>query len=419
MQKDSYYARITEKLNQIFEMAETAPDIKELLTSFNNEISIHFPVKRDNQRIHIVRGYRTQHNNILGPYKGGLFFHPSIDAETVRAMALMRTLKAALADIPMGGSMGAIKINPVRFSKTEIERVVRRYIFTLGLNIGPEYDVIEPSINSNSQIMAWVYDTYISCCPPHLRNAVRHICTGKPIPLGGTVYSDRAEPLALFHFISCWCQDQNIDLKQVNFMVQGFGNTGYWISGLLQEKGARLIAIEDKRGAIYADNGIDLAGLARHVEKEGRVSNYGQSRNIDHEEFLAVDCDIAIFSGAENQIDAERAGSLNSKLLIEGVDNCIDPESESILKHRGVEYIPALIAHNGREIVSYYEWLQNKRSEMWAEEEVDSKLKRKICSIYERVKKRKTELDLDWNQAGLMTAVSRLEKVYKERKIFP
>ncbi len=417
--KASVYANVTKQFNKAADIMGLDLDIREILSKPNNEIVVNFPVKMDDGQIEMFTGYRVQHNNALGPYKGGLRFHPSVDIDEVRALATWMTWKSAITNIPFGGAKGGIQFDPFKYTTNELERITRRFTFALGNNIGPEYDIPAPDVNTNPQIMAWILDTYLSTMPPHERQRCIHVVTGKPIESGGSLGRDKATGQGVVFTIEEWAKDRNFDLDGATYIVQGFGNVGSWASRLMKPHGSKLVAIEDITGAIFNSEGVDPEDLTVYVREHGGISGYSNGEPIDHGTFLRTKADIFIPAALENQITAETAPLLNMRLVAEGANGPTDPDGDTILQNKGIDVIPDILCNSGGVIVSYSEWLQNKRSEFWDLEEVDNKLHKKIVSAYGGVRDTAKEFNTDWRTAAYIVALSHLETVYKERGIFP
>ena len=415
----SVYANVTAQFNKAADIMELDADIRKILSKPNSEIIVNFPVKMDDGRIEMFSGYRVQHNNALGPYKGGLRFHPAVDIDEVRALATWMTWKSAIAYIPYGGAKGGIQMEPSKYSSEELEKITRRFTFALGNNIGPEYDIPAPDVNTNSQIMAWILDTFLSTMPPHERQRCIHVVTGKPIESGGSLGRDKATGQGVVFTIEEWTKDNNFGLKGATYIVQGFGNVGSWAARLLKPHGSILTAVEDITGAILNSKGIDPEKLTEHVWESGGVANYPDAETINHETFMRTKADIFIPAALENQITKETAPFLDVRLVAEGANGPTDPNGDSILQSMGIDVIPDILCNAGGVIVSYFEWLQNKRSEFWELEEVDNKMYKKIVTAYKRVRDTAKKYNTDWRTAAYIAALSHLETVYKERGIFP
>lgn len=416
----SFCESVAQNVDRAADLIGLDPDIRRILAKTTNEIIINFPVKLDDGRIEMFIGYRVQHRDLLGPFQGGVRFHPALEIDEVKALSSCMTWKSAIASIPFGGASGGIQFNPSEYTSGELERITRRFTFALGNNIGPEYDILVPDISTNAQIMAWILDTYVSTMPPQKRNTCIHVVTGKPIESGGSLGHDKATGQGVVFTISEWAKDRGFNLKGATYMVQGFGNVGSWAARLLKQHGSNLLAVEDVSGAMFNPSGIDPDDLLNYAEKnKGLISGYPRAKSIDHKTFLETEADIFIPAALENQITAKMAPLLNVKLVAEGANGPTDPEGDEILQKKGIDLIPDILCNAGGVIVSYFEWLQNKRSEFWDLEEVDSKLHKRIVNAYGRVRDTAKKYNTDWRTAAYIVALSRLETVYKERGIFP
>jgi glutamate dehydrogenase (NAD(P)+) len=417
--KASTYENVMRQYNAAADLMGLDDDVRKILAVTRNEIVVHFPVKMPDGRLEVFTGYRVQHNDVLGPFKGGLRYHPAVDLDEVRALATWMTWKCAIAHIPFGGAKGGVQVDPSRYSDSEIEHITRRFTFDLGGNIGPEYDIPAPDVNTNPQIMAWILDTYLSTVPAHERQACIHVVTGKPVEAGGSQGRNKATAQGVVFCIERWAKDHDVDLGGVTYTVQGFGNVGSWAARLMKRLGARLVAVEDVTGAIANEAGIDADELGRYADDAGGVRGYPGAAPLEHEEFFSTKADIFIPAALENQITAETAPLLNVKLVAEGANGPTDPEGDKILQDKGIHVIPDILCNVGGVTVSYFEWLQNKRSEFWDLDEVDGKLHRMMMGAYERVEAAAESYKTDRRTAAYVVALSHLETVYKRRGIFP
>jgi glutamate dehydrogenase (NAD(P)+) len=410
---------VLEQFHRAATLCNLDPDIKRILSATNNEIVVHFPVRMDSGRVEVFSGYRVQHNNALGPYKGGLRFHPSVNIDEVRALAMWMTWKAAIARIPYGGAKGGITLDPRRYSEKELEHITRRFTYALGNNIGPEYDIPAPDVNTNAQIMAWILDTYLTTKAPDERQRCIHVVTGKPIEAGGSEGRDRATGEGVYNVIRQWAEQRGKRVEDLTYFVQGFGNVGSWAARFLSKSGATLRAVEDVTGAVFNRRGIDPEALADYAGRNGGVSGYESAAAVDHRRFLETEADVFIPAAMENQITAETAPLLNCSLVVEAANGPTDADGERTLASRGIELLPDILSNAGGVVVSYFEWLQNKRSEVWRLDEVESKLERIMAESYERVAKSARDYETDFRTGAYIAALSRLEILYKERGIFP
>jgi glutamate dehydrogenase (NAD(P)+) len=419
-QRRSVYENVTEQFGRAADIMQLDPDVRVILSKPMNEVTVSFPVKMDDEHVEVFTGYRVQHSNVLGPFKGGLRYHPSVNIDEVRALATWMTWKTAIADIPMGGAKGGIQLNPGKYSKNELERITRRFTYALGNNIGPDYDIPAPDVNTNAQIMAWMLDTYLSTVSPADRHRSYHVVTGKPIELGGSVGRDKATGQGVVYAMEQWAADNGMDLSKATYFVQGFGNVGSWTARLLAPKGAKLLAAEDHTGSIASPDGIDAKDLSDYVAMTRGVKGFPGAQAIDHETFLRTKADIFIPAALEGQITAETAPLLDVKVVFEAANGPTDLDGDQILAEKGVPVLPDILCNAGGVIVSYFEWLQNKRSEFWDLEEVDLKLCKRMVSAYERVRDTRTEYgNVDWRTAAYIVALRRIARVYRDRGIFP
>ncbi|RIK64580.1 MAG: glutamate dehydrogenase [Planctomycetota bacterium] len=418
-QKVSLFENVIRQFNKATTLMGLDPNIGKILSKPQNEITVNFPVKMDDGRVEVFTGYRVQHNSALGPFKGGLRYHPSVDIDEVRALAAWMTWKTALTHIPFGGAKGGIQIDPSRYSSDELQRISRRFTYALGDNIGPEYDIPAPDVNTNPQIMAWILDTYLSTIPPHARQNCTHVVTGKPVVSGGSLGRDKATGQGIVFLIEQWAEDKGLDLSNATYTLQGYGNVGSWAARLLKPHGSRLIAVEDHTGAVANPAGIDADHLYEHVRAKGGVRGYPSATPIDHVALLKTKADIFIPAAMESQITAVTAPLLDVKLVAEGANGPTDIEGDNLLQQRRIDVLPDFLCNSGGVIVSYFEWLQNKRSEYWDLDEVDAKLKKQILKAYRAVRDAAGQFQTDWRTAAYIVAIRHIETVYKERGIFP
>lgn len=395
-------------------------NIRKILEVTNNELVVHFPVRMDNGEVEIFTGYRVQHNNALGPYKGGLRYHPTVDIDAARALAMWMTWKTSLAGLPYGGAKGGIQLNPIKYSPSELERITRRFTYALGDNIGPELDIPAPDVNTNPQTMAWILDTYMSTKSPNERSKNSHVVTGKPIGAGGSQGRDRATGYGVFLTIKFWAEANGVSLKDKKFIVQGFGNVGYWAAHFLEKEGALLTGVQDAYGSIYFGTGISVENLLEYTKaNKGSIVGYAGATPLDNSNFYALDCDICIPAALGNQITKKNAGSIKANLIAEGANGPTDVEAEEILLKKGVDIIPDILCNAGGVIGSYFEWLQNRNGEIWQLDEVLTKLEKKMKESFLKVMETATTRNVDMRTAAFIIAIERLEDTYVQRGIFP
>jgi glutamate dehydrogenase (NAD(P)+) len=393
--------------------------VRTILSQPKNELIVHFPVKMDNGDIRLFKGYRIQHSNILGPYKGGMRFHESASLDDFKALAAMMTWKCSLMNLPFGGGKGGIKFNPREVSRNELQRITRRFFHALGGNIGPDYDIPAPDMGTNSQVMAWAMDTYMNTVGMVSKQAVMGVVTGKPITSGGTYGRDKATGQGLVHCITEWAERSRFDLEGKKLMVQGFGNVGSHAAVLLGHQGVSLVAVGDHTGYLYNPEGFNSHRLQKYVEEHGSIAGYPNGKEISREDFFGVQADIFVPAALENQVGPTEAEALQVRLVAEGANGPCSPEGEAVLMRRGIEVLPDVLANAGGVTVSYYEWVQNRRSEQWSLQEVDQRLEEAMKLAYQRMIQAARSYDVDFRTACYAVALQRLAAVYQEREIFP
>jgi glutamate dehydrogenase (NAD(P)+) len=419
MSEFSLYKQATSQWNKAADFCNLDPEVRIILEQPKNEISINFPVRMDDGSLKLFRGYRIQHNNILGPYKGGIRFHPMVNIDEVKALALWMTFKCALVGIPMGGAKGGISVDASKLSEGELMRMTRRFTHALGGNIGPEYDIPAPDVGTNSKVMAWIMDTFMNAHQAEDRNAQRHVVTGKSVTIGGSEGRAKATGQGLVYVLQAWAKTQNIDLAKQTFSVQGFGNVGSYSSILLEQLGAKLTAVQDQTGTIFNPDGISAQELMNHTQRGGKVSEFTKCEKISNDEFFALPVDIFIPAALEGQITGVTAPKIRAKVIAEGANGPTTEEGEKILKERGITVLPDILANAGGVTVSYFEWVQNKASSQWTLEEVDRKLHMIMNQAFERTYKISREMNTDMRTAAYVVALKRITQAYQERGIFP
>ena len=418
-QKPNPYKIAQDQMLRAAEICSLPAAVTSILSQPKNELIVNFPVRMDNGEYRLFKGYRVQHSNILGPYKGGIRYHEQVSLDEVKALASWMTYKCALHDIPFGGGKGGIKFNPREFSAGELERITRRFTHALGTNIGPDYDIPAPDVGTNGQIMVWMMDTYMAGVGSSDKASSRGVVTGKTLSAGGSHGREAATGQGIVHCITEWARDRRVDLNGASFSVQGFGNVGSNASKILARTGASLVATGDWKGYIFNGDGINPFKLTEHVVRTGSVVGYPGARSITREEFFATAVDIFIPAALELEIGIPEAKALNCKLIVEGANGPTDTAAEPYLYEKNIALIPDILANSGGVVVSYYEWLQNKRSERWDLEEVEERLAKRMKRTYLNVSDYAATKKCDWRVAAMAIAIERIGRAYAERGIFP
>lgn len=406
-------------LNEAAKLVDLPAHVQAMLSQPKNELIVHFPVRMDDGSMRMFKGYRIQHNNLRGPYKGGLRFHHTVSLDDLKALAAMMTWKCALMNIPFGGAKGGVKVDTRDLSSEELMRVMRRFTHALGNNIGPYSDIPAPDVGTNSQLMVWLMDTYMNSVDNSMKNAQRAVVTGKTLTCGGSQGREQATSMGVVHCITEWARDNRFDLEGKTAIIQGFGNVGSHAALLLAKLGVSTIAVGDHSGYRLNSEGFNAHKLAQHCRANGSIEGYAAGEEISREEFFATKADIFIPAALENQIGAEEAMALDVKLIAEGANGPCNPAGERILEERGIPVIPDVLANSGGVTVSYYEWVQNLRSESWDKEEVHERLERAMKKHYQRVHFFAQEKKVSMRIAAYALALENLAQAYSERGIFP
>ncbi|MFV0257247.1 MAG: Glu/Leu/Phe/Val family dehydrogenase [Acidimicrobiales bacterium] len=408
-----------EQFQRAADLIDLDPAYREILAQPKNEIIVNFPVHLEDGTTRVFTGYRIQHNDILGPFKGGLRFHPQVDLDEVKALAAWMTFKTALVGVPFGGAKGGLRIDPSQLSTNDLKAVVRRFTHALGSNIGPDHDIPAPDLGTNSQTMDWVMDTYANISPPGFRQSVKGVVTGKSLACGGSVGREEATGQGVLYSLRHWCGEVDARLDELDIAVQGFGNVGGNFAELAAEAGCRIVAVGDHTGAVRARGGLDVVKLRTWVADTGGVAGYPGGEEIDPEDLFLEPVDVFVPAALENQVTTARAELMSCRLIIEAANGPTTPGAEIVLADRGIEVIPDILANAGGVVVSYFEWLQNKSSRAWSRSDVDSRFRDIVWTAHDEVIAKRAALGCSRRDAAYVVALTRLVEVYDRRGIFP
>lgn len=402
-----------------FEIAADALELDEdsraMIRSPERVLMVSVPVRLDSGRTVCYEGYRVQHNTSRGPAKGGIRFHPGVTLDEVKALATWMTWKCAVVNIPYGGAKGGVTCNPKELSQNEIERLTRRYTSAILPIIGPGQDIPAPDVYTNSQVMAWIMDTY-SMTRGYL---VPGVVTGKPIALGGSLGRNEATGRGVFYTIENACQHLGVPLKGAKVVVQGFGNAGSVVAHLLDSAQCDVIAVSDSRGAILNRSGLHIPKLMTHKENTGSVVGFPGAEAITPEELLALECDILIPAALEDTIDGGNAGDVRAKIVAEAANGPLTPEADRILGSKGVFIIPDILCNAGGVTVSYFEWVQNEQHLMWDVNDVNTRLERVMKSSFNEVLEIHSMRHVPMRLAANMLAIQRVVEATRLRGLYP
>ena len=371
----------------------------------NREVRISIPVKMDNGDMRVFEGYRVEHNNARGPYKGGIRYHHDTDINEVKALAFWMALKCAVANIPMGGGKGGVTVDPKTLSKTELENLSRGWVRGLSEILGPKKDVPAPDVNTTPEIMAWMGDEFAKISG----DTTMATFTGKPIDKGGSEGRGPATGLGGFYVFDCLRSKYNV-AEGSKVVIQGFGNVGGNAAEIFAQHGYKIIAMSDSKGGVVKDDGIDIKALEDWKKTNGTLAGFPGSRTVTNAELLELECDVLIPAALENQITGDNADKIKAKFILELANGPITPEADEILYKKNIPVVPDILANSGGVTVSTFEWEQNLKGEHWSEVDVFAKLKeildRESMVIYDKSISAKTDI----RRAAFIVALERISK---------
>jgi glutamate dehydrogenase (NAD(P)+) len=370
----------------------------------------------DDGSVRVFEGYRVQHSLHRGPAKGGLRYHPDVDIDEVKALAMWMTWKCALMDLPYGGAKGGVTVDPKSLSPRELERLTRRFTTELLPIIGPERDVPAPDMGTNAQIMAWIMDTYSS----QVGHAVRGVVTGKPITIGGSVGREEATGRGVSIAAREMAQRVGLTLAGASVAVQGFGNVGRHAAALLSKDcNCRVVAVSDATGGVLNPKGLDIAALESSTRTHGMLPEKGDWERITNAELLTLPCDVLVPAALENQITVDNAAHIQAKMIVEGANGPTTPDADTILNERGVVVVPDVLANAGGVTVSYFEWVQGRDEYFWSIDQVNERLERimkNACNAVWTIAQRE---NIDLRLAAYLVGVGRVAEAIRTRGIYP
>ncbi|MDQ0247056.1 glutamate dehydrogenase [Bacillus fengqiuensis] len=385
-------------------------EMYELLKEPLRMLTVRIPVRMDDGSIHVFTGYRSQHNDAVGPTKGGVRFHPEVNEEEVKALSMWMSLKCGIFDLPYGGGKGGIVCDPRNMSFLELERLSRGYVRAISQIVGPTKDIPAPDVFTNPQIMAWMMDEYSRIQEFDSPGFI----TGKPIVLGGSQGRETATATGVTICIEEAAKRRGIPLKDARVIVQGFGNAGSYLAKFMQDAGAKVIGISDAYGALYDPNGLDIDYLLDHRDSFGTVTNLFNNV-ITNQELLEKECEILVPAAISNQITRENAERIKAEIVVEAANGPTTLEATNILTKRNVLLVPDVLASSGGVTVSYFEWVQNNQGYYWTEEEVAQKLRDKIVESFERVFSTAQKHQIDMRLAAYMVGIKRVSEASRFR----
>jgi len=417
----------TEKINP-FQVARKQVDIVtkyldvdegilEKIKSTRRELIVHFPARMDDGSVKIFTGYRVQHNDTRGPFKGGIRYHPDVDLDEIRALAMWMTWKTAVVNIPFGGAKGGVQCNPKEMSARELESMTRRFTWEISVLIGPEVDIPAPDVYTNPQVMAWIMDTYSMM----KGQTVTGVVTGKPLELGGSLGRHEATGKGVVINTLKACQHLGFSIEGACVVIQGAGNVGSIAARYFDKAGAKVIAISDSKGGIYKESGLEPEAT---FECKNRYEcllpeEIKGSEPITNEELLELECDILVPAALGYVITEENADKVRAKLVVEGANGPTTPEADQILNEKGITVLPDILANAGGVVVSYFEWVQNLQELLWSEGEISERLKNILQRSFDEVVAIAQEKKIPLRSAAYVLGVGRVAKAHALRGIYP
>jgi len=375
---------------------------------------VSVPTRMDDGRVHVFTGYRVQHIDVLGPFKGGIRYHPAVGLGEVSALAMWMTWKCSLVGLPLGGAKGGITCDPAELSRHEIQSMTRRYTAEILNFIGPDVDVPAPDMGTNEQIMAWIMDTYSQ----HKGRAVPEVVTGKPVEIGGTLGRREATGRGVAYCISEAARHLGIDLGQCTAAVQGFGNVGSVVVKELALAGVKIIGVSDRTGGFYDSKGLPVDRLMALAAKNHSLEGCPHGDKISNQELLELPCDILVPAALEMQITKENAPRLQCRILAEGANGPTTLEADKIIQEKGIFLIPDILANAGGVVVSYFEWVQDLQNFFWTEEEVNKKLRDILIKAFHEVLGMSVLQKVDMRLAALMIGIDRVSRAMLWRGLY-
>ncbi len=415
LDEESPFESMMERFRFAADILELDEGMFQYLASPVKQVIVSVPVVMDNGKIQVFEGYRVIHDNVLGPSKGGIRFAPDVNLEEVKALAAWMTWKCAVVNVPFGGAKGGIRCNPKELSKSELERLTRRYTANLLDVFGPDRDIPAPDMNTDEQVMAWIMDTYSM----NSQRTETAVVTGKPIILGGSQGRKEATGRGVVTVTLAALNKLGIMPNKTEVVVQGFGNVGAVSAELMHEQGAKVIAISDISGGYYNPDGIDIPKAIKYMNDNNRsLEGFPEADKITNEDLLELKCDVLIPAAKEDQISKHNAHKINAKIIAEGANGPVTANADSILEENGVMVIPDILANAGGVTVSYFEWVQDRQGYFWTEERVNRRLNRMMRNAFDNLYQVCDEHKITMRQAAYVYAINRVAETLKLRGIY-
>ena len=400
--------------DRVYQSMNLDPLWRAVLSTPKRVLTVSCPVRMDNGSIQVFTGYRAQHNNARGPFKGGIRYDSGVNMDEVMALAMLQTWKNALVDLPYGGAKGGVVCNPRMLSIDEKMRLTRRYTSEIMPIIGPMHDIPAPDAGTDGQVMAWVLDTYSMM----VGHQALGVVTGKPVTLGGSVGREEATGRGVMYVLRKFLATQNKNLTGVRIAVQGFGNVGFHAARLLAEEGATIVAISERNSGVFDETGIDIKAAGRFYRENQTLIGF-EGDSISNEELLVCDCDVLVPAASENTVDQTVAPHIKAAIVCEGANGPTTPEADEMLRDNGVTLLPDILTNAGGVTVSYFEWVQGLENYFWDLKRVQSELQRVMERAFDEVNAKADEADCDYRTAAYTIAISRVAEASRLKGLFP
>lgn len=395
---------VREQFDRAAQHARVDPAILRLLAEPQRVLRVSVPLRRDNGALEVYTAYRCQYNDALGPFKGGIRYHPGVSEDEVTALAALMTWKCAVAGLPYGGGKGGVVVDPLTLSVGELERLTRRMVREFGEFFHPDRDIPAPDVGTSEQTMAWMADEYGRM----MGRPVPAVVTGKPVAMGGSLGRRDSTGRGVIVVAEAAMRDMGATLDGASVVIQGYGKVGSYAAHYAAQMGARVVGVGDATGAVHDARGLDLARLTKHAIARGGVAGFPDAEAISATDLFRLPCDVLIPAAMENQVTGTNAADVSARLVVEGANGPTTPDAEEILAKRGIPVVPDIVANAGGVIVSYYEWVQNRTGETWSEPTVFRKLDEQMRATYASVAKVAKERGLDLRTAAYLLAIERV-----------
>jgi glutamate dehydrogenase (NAD(P)+) len=404
------------QFDQAAEAMQLDPNLRERLKLPQRSLIVSLPVRMDDGRVEVFTGYRVHHDSARGPCKGGIRYHQDVNLGEVAALAMWMTWKCALAGLPYGGAKGGIRVAPKRLSRAELQRLTRRYAAEIFPLIGPDKDVPAPDVGTDAQIMSWIMDTYSQ----QVGYAVPGVVTGKPLSLGGSLGRDEATGRGVFYVTLEALRHLKLSIENATVAIQGFGNVGSHTALIMQQAGAKIIAVSDVSGGIYNTKGLDIPELIRRYRNPGQsLGDTKLGEAITNDELLQLDCTVLVPAALSEQITAKNADRLRCRILAEGANGPTTLEADNILEEKGVFIIPDILANSGGVIVSYFEWVQDLQRFFWSANDIQQRLQNIITPAFHRTLQFSIDRRTSMRMAALMSGIDQVAQAHLQRGLYP